>query len=112
MPAEEDESVGVARLRCLKRQRLRRVPARAHAGNTHAAGEVAIGKAHPRAAEAALIELLETKARLERHAPERGAHRPAALPPRPRRPPDRPHRPPAAGLDGAPDRTPPPNADR
>src|ERR1700751_3509649 len=83
---------------------MRRVSARAHAGNTHAAGEVAIGKAHPRAAEAALIELLEMKARLERHALERGAHRPAALPPRPRRQPHRPHRPRAAELDGADDR--------
>src|SRR5262249_15002962 len=79
------------------------MPARADAGNAHAPGEVAIGKAHPRAAEAALIELLEMKARLERHAPERRADRLAAHPQRSRRQPYRAHRPRAAELDGADD---------
>src|SRR5262249_21756405 len=61
------------------------------AGNAHAAGEVAISKAHPRAAEAALIQLLEMKARLQRHSPGRRAVRPPPYP-QPSRPP--PHRPP------------------
>src|SRR6516162_5288623 len=68
------------------------MPARADAGNAHAAGEVAIGKTHPRAAEAALIELLEMKARLERHAPKRRADRLAFCPQRSRRQPYRAHR--------------------
>src|SRR2546425_9166003 len=38
------------------------------------AGEVAIGEAHPRAAEAAVICLLDMEARLERHALERCAN--------------------------------------
>src|SRR5262245_37778135 len=80
------------------------MPARAHAGNAHAPREVAIGKAHPRAAEAALIELLEMKARLEQHAPKRRADRLALYPQRPRRQPHRPHRSGAAELDGADDR--------
>src|SRR6266576_3437404 len=48
--------------------------ARAHIGNVRAACEVAIGKAHPRAAEAAVICLLNMEARLERHALERCAN--------------------------------------
>src|SRR5215510_3130467 len=80
------------------------MPARTHAGNAHAAGEVAIGKAHPRAAEAALIQLLEMKARLERHAPKRRADRLAFCPQRSRRQPYRAHRSRAAELDGADDR--------
>src|SRR5262249_14702644 len=81
-----------ARLRRLERQRRVRVPARAHAGDVHAAGEVAIGKTHPRAAGAALVELLDAKAWLERHSPRRHAHPP---PPRP------PRRGPAAGPAGS-----------
>src|SRR5262245_23823576 len=80
------------------------MPARAHARNAHAAGEVAIGKTHPRAAEAALIQLLEMKARLERHAAERRAERLAPDPQRSRRQPYRSHRSRAAELDGADDR--------
>src|SRR5262245_30616159 len=80
------------------------MPAPAHAGNAHAPREVAIGKAHPRAAEAALIQLLEMKARLEQHAPKRRADRLAFYPQGSRRQPHRPHRSGAAELDGADDR--------
>jgi len=59
--------------------------ARAYLSNAHAAGEVAIGEAHPRAAEAAVIGLLEMEARLERHALERRANCLASDPERPRR---------------------------
>jgi hypothetical protein len=38
------------------------------------AGEVAIGEAHPRAAEAAVVGLLDMEARLEWHALERRAN--------------------------------------
>src|SRR5262249_44812518 len=79
-------SVGARRLRRVERQRLGRMPVRAHAGNAHAAGEVAIGKAHPRAAEAALIQLLEMKARLQPPAPGRPARTPPPHP-HPSRPP-------------------------
>src|SRR5262249_4906842 len=102
IPAEG--SVGARRLRRLERQRLGRMPARADAGNAHAPGEVAIGKAHPRAAEAALIELLELKARPDPQPPERPAAPPPAPPQRPRRQPYRAHRSRAAELDGADDR--------
>src|SRR5262249_28994372 len=81
IPAEGSVG-GASRLGRVERQRLGRMPARAYAGNAHAAGEVAIGKAHPRAAEAALIQLLEMKARLERHAPKRRADRLAFCPQR------------------------------
>src|SRR5262245_52144987 len=80
------------------------MPARVHAGNAHAAREVAIGKAHPRAAEAARVELLETETRPECHPLQRRAHRPAALPQRSRRQPYRAHGSRAAELDGANDR--------
>src|SRR5262249_6864583 len=50
------------------------MPARAHTGNAHAAREVAIGKPHPRAAEAAVIGLFDLEARLKRHALERRAN--------------------------------------
>src|SRR5439155_2047343 len=89
----------------LERQRPVGVPARAHAGDVHAAREVAIGKAHPGAAEAALVDLLDAEARLERHSLQRCAHRSAALPQGPRRQPDPAHRSRAAELDGADDRT-------
>src|SRR5262245_48183296 len=80
------------------------MPVRAHPGNAHAAREVAIGKTHPRAAEAARVKLLETETRLERHALQRRAHRAAALPQRSRRQPYRAHGSRAAELDGADDR--------
>src|SRR5262249_8240748 len=92
-PTEEDESVGAACLRCLKRQRLRRVPACAHAGNTHAAGEVAISQNHPPAPGTALLQLFEMKAPLQPHPPLPSAHPPPPPPPpRPSRgpPPPRP----------------------
>src|SRR5262249_37390987 len=97
-------SVG-ARLRRLERQRRVRVPARAHAGNVHAAREVAIGKAHPGAAEASLVDLLHAEARLERHSLQRRAHRLAPRAQRACRQPDRAHRSRAAELDGPDDRT-------
>src|SRR5262249_28820202 len=80
------------------------MPARAQAANAQRPGEAAIAKPHPRAAEAALIQLLEMKARLERHAAERRADRLAPDPQRSRRQPYRPHRSRAAELDGADDR--------
>src|SRR5262249_57319370 len=86
IPAEGSVG-GASRLRRVERQRLGRMPARAYAGNAHAAGEVAIGKTHPRAAEAALIQLLEMKARLQTHAPQPRADRPALCPPPFPRPP-------------------------
>src|SRR5262249_23648288 len=64
-----------------------------------------IGKAHPGAAEAALVELLDAKAWLERHSLQRRAHRPAAVPQRPRRQPDRALGSRAAELNGADDPT-------
>src|SRR2546429_540419 len=81
------------------------MPPRANAGNAHAAREVAIGKAHPRAAEAARVDLLDTKTRLERHALKRRTHRLAARPQRSRRQPYRAHRSRAAHLDGTDHRT-------
>src|SRR5262249_7739471 len=60
--------------------------------------EVAIGKAHPRAAEAAVIQLLEMKARLEKHAPKRRGDRPPFYPQGSRRTPHRAHPPGAAVL--------------
>src|SRR5215472_14814670 len=48
-------------------------------------GEVAIGEAHPRAAEAAVVGLLDMEARLERHALQRCANCLASDPERPRR---------------------------
>src|SRR5262245_60409159 len=57
----------------------------AHISNVRAACEVAIGKAHPRAAEAVVICLLDMEARLERHALERRANCIASNPERPRR---------------------------
>src|SRR5262245_45585735 len=98
-------SVGARRLCRLERQWRVRVPARAHASNVHAAREVAIGKAHPGAAEAALVELLDAEAGLERHSLKRGADRSAAIPQRARRQPDRAYRSRAAELDGPDDRT-------
>src|SRR6266700_5393882 len=65
------------------------------------AGEVAIGEAHPRAAEAAVIGLLDMEARLERHALERRANCLASDPERPRRQRYRACRSRAAELDGA-----------
>jgi hypothetical protein len=63
--SSNSRSVGALALPRLERQRLGRMPVLADAGNAHAAREIAIGKAHPRAAEAALVELLETETRLE-----------------------------------------------
>src|SRR5213595_2018544 len=65
------------------------------------AREVAIGKTHPRAAEAAVIGLLDVEARLERHALERRANGLTSDPERSRRQRYRacPSR--AAELDGA-----------
>ena len=77
------------------------MPARAHIGNAHAAREVAIGKAHPRAAEAAVIGLLDMEARLERHALDRRANCLASDPERPRWQRYRACRSRAAELDGA-----------
>src|SRR5262245_40854677 len=90
-----------ARLRRLKREGLGRMPARAHAGNAHAAREVTIGKAQPRAAEAALGGLFETETRLKRHPLKRRAPRLTAHPQRSRRQPYRAHRSGAAELNGA-----------
>src|SRR5262245_62631639 len=81
------------------------MPPRANAGNAHAAREVAIGKAQPRAAKAALGGLFEAEARLERHPLKRRAPRLAAHPQRSRREPYRAHRSRAAHLDGADHRT-------
>src|SRR5512132_2696791 len=81
------------------------MPPRPNAGNAHAAREIAIGKAHPRAAEAARVDLLDTKTRLERHALKRRTHRLAARPQRSRRQPYRAHRSRAAHLDGTDHRT-------
>src|SRR5262249_51699993 len=80
-----------ARLRRLERQRRVRVPARAHAGDVHAAGEGAIGKTHPGAPEAALVEPLDAEAWLARPS----LHRPA--PPPPPGPPPPPPPPPSPG---------------
>src|SRR5262249_62306487 len=74
--------------------------ARAHVGNVRAACEVAIGKAHPGAAEAAVIGLLEMEARLERHALERCTNGLASDPERSRRQGDRAWRSRARQLDG------------
>jgi hypothetical protein len=74
---------------------------RAHAGDTHALREVAIGKAHPRAAKAALGGLFEVETRLERHALERRANCLASDPERSRRQRYRACRSRAAELDGA-----------
>src|SRR5262245_23462408 len=68
------------------------------------AGEIAIGKPHPRAAEAAVISLLDMEARLEWHALERPANCLASNPERPRRQRYRALRSRAAELDGADDR--------
>src|SRR5262245_50992087 len=65
------------------------------------AGEVAIGKPHPRAAEAAVIRLLDMEARLERHALERPANCLASDPECARRQRYRALRSRAAELDGA-----------
>jgi hypothetical protein len=78
--------------------------ARAHSGNVRAACEVAIGKAHPRAAEAVVICLLDMEARLERHALERCTNCLASDPERSRRQRYRACRSRAAELDGANDR--------
>src|SRR5205807_7833365 len=88
----------------LERQRLGRMSARAHIGNVRAACEVAIGKAHPRAAEAVVICLLDMEARLERHALERRANCLASNPERPGRQRYCACRSRAAELDGADDR--------
>src|SRR5260221_14170474 len=77
------------------------MPARAHAGDAHALREVAIGKAHPRAAKAALGGLLEVETRPERHALERRANGLASDPECPRRQRYRACRSHAAELDGA-----------
>src|SRR6266487_5285052 len=83
------------------------MPARAHAGDAHALREVAIGKAHPRAAKAALGGLFEVETRLERHALERRANGLASDPECPWRQRYRACRSHAAELDGANDlRTP------
>src|SRR6266498_1003784 len=76
------------------------MPARAHAGDAHALREVAIGKAHPRAAKAALGGLFEVETRLERHALERRANCLASNPERSRRQRYRACRSRAAELDG------------
>src|SRR6266404_1213241 len=76
------------------------MPARAHAGDAHALREVAIGKAHPRAAKAALAGLFEVETRLERHALKRRANCLASDPERSRRQRDRACRSRAAELDG------------
>src|SRR6266567_4743917 len=76
------------------------MPARAHAGDAHALREVAIGKAHPRAAKAALGGLFEVETRLERHTLERRANCLASDPERSRRQRDRACRSRAAELDG------------
>src|SRR5262245_38077870 len=68
------------------------------------AGEFAIGKPHPRAAEAAAIRLIDLEARLERHALQRRANCLTFNPERPRRQRYRPLRSRAAELDGADDR--------
>jgi hypothetical protein len=65
-------SDGAGTLGCL--ERLGRMSPRAHTGNAHATREVAIGKPHPGAAEAAVISLLDMEAWLERHALERRAN--------------------------------------
>src|SRR5262245_16655770 len=78
--------------------------ARAHSGNIRAACEVGIGKAHPRAAEAVVICLLDMEARLERHALERCTNCLASDPERSRRQCYRACRSRAAELDGADDR--------
>src|SRR5882762_6953507 len=77
---------------------------RAHIGNVRAACEVAIGKAHPRAAEAVVICLLDMEARFERHALERRANCLASNPERPRQQRYCACRSRAAELDGADDR--------
>src|SRR5205807_5558620 len=67
----DTRSVRAVALPRLERQRLGRMPVRAHPGDAHAACEVAISKAHPRAAEAARVELLETETRRsEEHTSE------------------------------------------
>src|SRR5262245_71026 len=76
----------------------------AHISNVRAACEVAIGKAHPRAAEAVVICLLDMEARLERHALERRANCIASNPERPRRQRYCTRRSRAAELDGSDDR--------
>src|SRR6266542_1486211 len=76
------------------------MPARAHAGDAHGLREVAIGKAHPRAAKAALGGLFEVETRLERHALERRANCLASDPERSRRQRYRACRSRAAELDG------------
>src|SRR5499433_1918740 len=68
------------------------------------AGETAIGKPHPRAAEAAVIGLLDMEARLKRHALERRANCLASDPECARRQRYRALRSRAAELDGADDR--------
>src|SRR5262245_44307127 len=68
------------------------------------AGKVAIGKAHPGAAEAAVIGPLEIEARLERHALERRANCLASDPERPRGQRYRACQSGAAELDGTDDR--------
>src|SRR4029450_460310 len=78
------------------------MPPRPNAGNAHAAREIAIGKAHPRAAEAARVDLLDTKTRLQRDSLK--PHR-KRRPPSPPRPPYRAPRPRAAHLDGPDHRT-------
>src|SRR4029453_17326642 len=80
------------------------MPARAHAGDAHALREVAIGKAHPRAAKAALGGLFEVETRLERHALERRANCLASDPERSRWQRYRACRSRAAELDGPDDR--------
>src|SRR5262245_5979258 len=74
---------------------------RAHTGNAHATREVAIGKPHPGAAEAAVISLLDMEAWLERHALERRANCLAFYPECARRQRYRALRSGAAELDGA-----------
>src|SRR5262245_25677313 len=78
--------------------------ARGHVGNVRAPCEVAIGKAHPRAAEALAICLLDMEARLERHALERCTNGLASDPERSRRQRYRALWSNAAELDGADDR--------
>src|SRR5215475_1663513 len=76
---------------------------RAHTGNP-ATREVATGKPHPGAAEAAVISLLDMEARLERHALERRANCLAFYPECARRQRYRALRSRAAEMDGAHDR--------
>jgi hypothetical protein len=85
------------------RDGLRAYRLRAHVGNAHMAREVAIGKPHPRTAEASRVDPLKMETRLERHALNRRADCLASDPERSRRQRYRACRSRAAELDGADD---------